>query len=848
MIILTRRSYELGFLIFAFCIFEVFFHNHIYPKNTSRKQTLVHKKRSEPQLTTLEKSILPDISESLRAIKYSRYIELTGWKFCPTLEGAHFDALAHIYPLNGSLAEINPTKNMIISLIETQAKETFGSINLLLEEKNVDSLDLRRFSCYFSAEGTNGLVNLSETRFLKEINAKNYFPFLSLEKENVADLTNSYKHFNLDFNIKQDESLFDSFLDDNLNHNNNIVDVNRDKLKKTKKRKLKIAYLILTHEITSFHNIKLLINKLSTKDSIILIHVDLKSTELKISLENLLQERKSLGLLDNVFLQKKSFGVIWGHISVVHAQLEGYFELMDLAEWDYIINLSAYDWPLRTTADIYESLVKHNVTNWIEYWRDPESSAARLSRPHVALSDYKGIVHAFETGLRWWPFSTFHAFKHHQWMILHRSFIEHIRTDTVAMDVLAYMEHTWIPDESFFAIIAVNSPMFKDKVISNSRRYIKFEGGWHPIWITWETRYDFLIGDNPDDGYFFIRKINSSMEPLLLGWLDSKLFNLTPETPCRKDDIGYREKCFKEILQDAAAKSPDNAIILIPVNRGQINAALNLYCSLVRQKMHTQTLFLSFDAEAHIKLVEKGLLSYFNPTKIKGVADAQSWHKGSFSRMMRQKPIMWRMLMDIGVNFWQFDADTVIIKDFRPFINENVDIHLAIDEKDNLDFVLNNKPIPNTCTGMMYFKNSVGTRIFINKIQEKLNRVSWMEDQEAINSILRTEIFSQKPTIILDNFKIPSSFKTNQNINNNSNVNQLTDDGLPKPVIGFLGQMEFISGHYFFNREDWELQQYHDAITIIHGNGREDKESAFRPRGLWLLRNGNTQCPFDYLA
>jgi hypothetical protein len=41
---------------------------------------------------------------------------------------------------------------------------------------------------------------------------------------------------------------------------------------------------------------------------------------------------------------------------IVIAQLEGYFQLLDLADWDYAINLSAEDFPLMSTAAIHKKL------------------------------------------------------------------------------------------------------------------------------------------------------------------------------------------------------------------------------------------------------------------------------------------------------------------------------------------------------------------------------------------------------------------------------------------------------------------------------------------------------------
>jgi hypothetical protein len=49
------------------------------------------------------------------------------------------------------------------------------------------------------------------------------------------------------------------------------------------------------------------------------------------------------------------------------------------------------------------------------------------------------------------PFPRWRALKHHQWMIVTPECINFLRTDIDALNFLAYAEHTYIPDESYFA-------------------------------------------------------------------------------------------------------------------------------------------------------------------------------------------------------------------------------------------------------------------------------------------------------------------------------------------------------------------------------------------------------------
>lgn len=149
----------------------------------------------------------------------------------------------------------------------------------------------------------------------------------------------------------------------------------------------------------------------------------------------------------------------------------------------------------------------------------------------------------------------------------------------------------------YFITVAVNSKQIN--VIPKSKRYIRFEGGWHPIWLTSARKYDVIQSDDLFKSNFFIRKINSIEQPQLLSWIEEKSFMMSPQNPCKKDEIGFRPRCFLEILTATAESSPDNSLIVIPVNRGIFEVAMNLYCSLRNLNMQGAVMFWSIDAEVH---------------------------------------------------------------------------------------------------------------------------------------------------------------------------------------------------------------------------------------------------------
>lgn len=135
------------------------------PKTSAKHLLLQHDRRSNRHSSTALSST--SSSQKIFNEKYpldvvnqldnSRYVRLNGWHFCQCLEGSAFDAFTKIYPLGGSIATLNPTNKQVIQVIEKEAKTIFRKLDVILEDKGADHLDLWRFSCHFAADGVNGL-------------------------------------------------------------------------------------------------------------------------------------------------------------------------------------------------------------------------------------------------------------------------------------------------------------------------------------------------------------------------------------------------------------------------------------------------------------------------------------------------------------------------------------------------------------------------------------------------------------------------------------------------------------------------------------------------------------------
>jgi hypothetical protein len=165
------------------------------------------------------------------------------------------------------------------------------------------------------------------------------------------------------------------------------------------KRKYQMAFLLMADgQPDNLQNIKTLIEELDDGSAVFLIHVDSHSKPLRDTVaqwiaerewkrrewlkENIDNKNSTFGSLPkakkeklltepgNVYLSQASYYGMWGHISLVWMQLSGFWELYDMAEWDYAINLSAFDYPLRKSREMHRVLKKQHGgdKSYVEFW------------------------------------------------------------------------------------------------------------------------------------------------------------------------------------------------------------------------------------------------------------------------------------------------------------------------------------------------------------------------------------------------------------------------------------------------------------------------------------------------
>jgi hypothetical protein len=278
----------------------------------------------------------------------------------------------------------------------------------------------------------------------------------------------------------------------------------------------KLAYLVLAHKNPD--QIGRLIHAIHRPGNYYLLHIDRGAAASVRAYARELASR-----YPNVFLMR-SRRCRWGGYSMVRIQLAAIQQLLEIGEdWDFFINLSGQDFPLRRQEEIGAALAGQRGKNFLtcfdplERWGHLGRIRVRKIHFEIPFSRQVRCVPKLEIdrrfllgGARWYG--------GWQWMILSRDFCEYVSRPAETRRFRAFFRHTLVPDESFFQTVIMNSE-FRDSVVNDYKRQIDWERGpEHPRVFTMEDE-DVLLGSSA----FFARKFDPSVDDEILRVLEDRL-------------------------------------------------------------------------------------------------------------------------------------------------------------------------------------------------------------------------------------------------------------------------------------------------------------------------------------
>lgn len=209
-----------------------------------------------------------------------------------------------------------------------------------------------------------------------------------------------------------------------------------------------IAYFILVHRYPN--QFKRLFKAIYDPENYYLVHVDKRAgIDLYKEIQTFLADFPNSQLLT-------SQNIVWGGYSMVEAELRGMKKLLKLStKWDFFINLSGQDFPLKSQSAIKDFLKENMGKDFMLVANQAEkrpNTMNRIENYFVETEDgFSGIPFKRHYLLNVTPYIG------GQWKIFSRDCCKFICSNRKVARFRSYYRHTLIPDESFFQTVLMNT-------------------------------------------------------------------------------------------------------------------------------------------------------------------------------------------------------------------------------------------------------------------------------------------------------------------------------------------------------------------------------------------------------
>jgi len=228
-----------------------------------------------------------------------------------------------------------------------------------------------------------------------------------------------------------------------------------------------IAYLILVHRYP--FQFKRLFRAIYHPANYYLVHVDKRSgVGLQTEIQDFLSSFANASLL-------KSQSTLWGGYSLVDAELRGIEELLKISsEWEFFINLSGQDFPLKSQTHIQDFLSRNIGNDFIRVANQSKIRPDTLSRIRNYVTEFSNRI--LRTPIKRPYLRGVTPYIGNQWMILSRKFCEFVCYSPEVERFKRFYRHTFISDEGFFQTVIMNTS-YKGIIVNDDKRTIV----WVPI-------------------------------------------------------------------------------------------------------------------------------------------------------------------------------------------------------------------------------------------------------------------------------------------------------------------------------------------------------------------------------
>ncbi|KAM9792765.1 xylosyltransferase 1 [Neosynchiropus ocellatus] len=296
---------------------------------------------------------------------------------------------------------------------------------------------------------------------------------------------------------------------------------------------VRIAFVLVVHGRAS-RQFQRLFKTIYHSSHYYYIHVDQRSNYLHRQIQALAAQ------YSNVKVTPWRMATIWGGASLLTMYLRSMADLLAMRDWswDFFINLSAADYPIRTNNQLVSFLSKYRDMNFIKsHGRD---NARFIRKQGLDRLFYECDTHMWRLGDRKIP-EGISVDGGSDWFLLNRMFVEYVinSKDDLVTNMKRFYAYTLLPAESFFHTVLENSA-YCESMVDNNLRITN----WNRK-LGCKCQYKHIVdwcGCSPNDfkpvdfhrfqqtvrPTFFARKFEASVNQEIINHLDAYLFGPFP--------------------------------------------------------------------------------------------------------------------------------------------------------------------------------------------------------------------------------------------------------------------------------------------------------------------------------
>ena len=278
---------------------------------------------------------------------------------------------------------------------------------------------------------------------------------------------------------------------------------------------MRFAYFIIAH--AQPRQLDWLIRAISDPRDLILVHINSRTDA-----QTAASMRAVTRGLDNVFYMPRR-PISWGGWNLAAVDLDAIsFALQTERPWDYFINMSGHDYPLRPIEDLRAFLSRKPGANYLEavpYARSPWHIKRRSQLLYMEIDKRVRRIPLPNPLPRPMP-----IYKGLKWGQFSRAFCEWLNAESDIVErACRFFRLTRIPDESLFHSLLMASP-FRDTLVQDPMRLCDFSGGKANTRVFTTADWPLLSASEA----FFARKFDESLDAQILHRLAEKIGAPTP--------------------------------------------------------------------------------------------------------------------------------------------------------------------------------------------------------------------------------------------------------------------------------------------------------------------------------